>query len=43
MIQDIEKNCQNYKSIVLVTWIPKDSEEWTKNNSVSVIYDDKKS
>lgn len=43
MIQDIEKNCQNYKSIVLVTWLPKDSEEWTKNSSVLVIYDDKKS
>lgn len=39
-IDDIEA-LPNWKSVVLVTWIPKDSEIWERNHAVEIIFDDK--
>ena len=41
-IREIETNTYSANSVVLVTWTPKDSEEWEKQFPVQVIYDDKK-
>ena len=40
-IQFIEALPQ-WKSMILVTWHPTDSEQWEKENNVMIIYDDKK-
>ncbi|SIQ61719.1 hypothetical protein SAMN05880558_104191 [Aeromonas sp. RU39B] len=40
-IADIEA-LPNWASLVLVTWLPKDSAQWEAANRVTVIYDDKK-
>ncbi|BCT91156.1 hypothetical protein LYSHEL_01800 [Lysobacter helvus] len=31
-----------WSALVLVTWLPKDSEQWQKDHAVTVLYDDGK-
>ena len=41
MITEIEA-LPTWKSLVVVTWLPADSEQWLKEKNVTVIYDDGK-